>query len=196
MPPDRRHPSEVCFDTSRDGQLAGVVHRNIRALLEVRQQFALRKGPQEHVADAITAFTGSMTFVYLHALVFGSWILINLGKVPGLEPFDPFPFAMLAMLASVEAIFLSTFVLISQNRMTALADKRSDLDLQINLLAEHEITRLISMVDPIAHHLGIEDAQRPDVEELKRDVAPEVVLQEIEESEDEVGREAPATGLW
>src|SRR5439155_10579507 len=133
----------------------------------------------------------SMTFVYLHTLVFGGWILVNLGTIPGIQPFDPFPFAMLAMIASVEAIFLSTFVLISQNRMAALADKRADLDLQINLLAEHEITRLISMVDTILRHLGIEDAREPDVEELKQDIAPEVVLQEIEESEDEAEREAP-----
>src|SRR5437016_5007110 len=145
MPPERRHPSDASYDDTRGSQLARVVQRNIRALLEVRQQFEQRKSHQARIADAITAFTGSMTFVYLHALGFGGWILVNLGTIPGIKPFDPFPFAMLAMIASVEAIFLSTFVLISQNRMAALADKRADLDLQVNLLAEHEITRLIGM---------------------------------------------------
>jgi len=163
-----------------------VVHRNIRALLEVRQQFERRKSRQDRIADSITAFTGSLTFVYLHALWFGGWIVLNLGWIPGVKPFDPFPFVMLAMVASVEAIFLSTFVLISQNRMAALADKRADLDLQINLLAEHEITRLIGMMDAVVQHFGIEAAHDPEVEQLKRDVAPERVLQEIEDSEDEV----------
>ena len=80
-----------------------------------------------------------MRFVYLHLALFGGWIIVNLGLIPGLRPFDP-SFVVLAMVASVEAIFLSTFVLISQNRMAAAADRRADLDLQVSLLAEHEIT--------------------------------------------------------
>ncbi|MFT3772780.1 MAG: DUF1003 domain-containing protein [Minicystis sp.] len=106
-----------------------------------------------------------------------------MGVVPGVRPFDPFPFVMLAMIASVEAIFLSTFVLISQNRMAALADRRADLDVQINLLAEHEITRLIALCDAMAQHLGVHPepgSQR--IEELKRDVRPEAVLDEIEQA--------------
>jgi uncharacterized membrane protein len=167
-------------------ELAHVVHRNIRALIEVRQQFEQRKGLQERIADAITRFTGSMLFVYLHALWFGGWLVLNSGVVPGMRPFDPFPFVMLAMIASVEAIFLSTFVLISQNRMAALSDRRAELDLQINLLAEHEITRLISMVDSVLRHLGADSGDAAEVEQLKKDVAPEIVLREIEDSEDEL----------
>src|SRR3712207_788816 len=87
---------------------------------------------------------------------------------------------VLAMEASVEAIFLSTFVLISQNRMSALADKRADLDLQVSLLSEHEITRMLSLVQQIAERLGIEEAQDPELEELARDVHPEKVLDKIE----------------
>jgi uncharacterized membrane protein len=87
------------------------------------------------------------------------------------------------MVASVEAIFLSTFVLISQNRMAAAADKRADLDLQINLLAEHEVTKLITMVSAIADHLNINTNVESEVEELKQDVAPEAVLDEIEEEQ-------------
>jgi uncharacterized membrane protein len=92
-------------------------------------------------------------------------------------------FVILGTSASVEAIFLSTFVLISQNRMAALADKRADLDLQISLLAEHEITKVISLTSAIAARLGIEDARDPELTELKQDVAPEAVLDEIEEEE-------------
>ncbi len=89
------------------------------------------------------------------------------------------------MVASVEAIFLSTFVLITQNRMAAAADKRADLDLQISLLAEHEITKLASLVSAIAEHLGVMTEVDPELAEVKMDVAPEAVLDEIESSKTE-----------
>ncbi|WP_437951258.1 DUF1003 domain-containing protein [Sorangium sp. So ce296] len=167
-------------------EMEGVVRRNIQALLQVRKESERNKGFQEALADAITKFTGSMTFVFLHATVFGGWIVVNTGVIPGLRPFDPFPFVMLAMIASVEAIFLSTFVLISQNRMQALADKRADLDLQINLLAEHEVTRLIELVDGISRHLKVTRTSDPHLEELKKDVHPEVVLEEIERAQRDI----------
>jgi uncharacterized membrane protein len=103
-------------------------------------------------------------------------ILANLGVVPGVPKFDP-SFVILAMVASVEAIFLSTFILITQNRMSAAADKRAELDLQLSLLAEHEVTKLAALLSAIAERLGIET----EVDELKQDVAPEAVLDEIEE---------------
>src|SRR5215207_4393843 len=159
-------------------QLAGVVERNIRALL-ARQQLEDRgKKFSERVADDVTAFTGSMRFVYIHLALFGAWIAINLGVTP-LPRFDP-SFVILAMAASVEAIFLSTFVLISQNRMQALADRRADLDLQVSLLAEHEITQLVSLVTQMAQKMGIDQAHDPELRELAQDVAPEKVLDEME----------------
>ncbi len=88
------------------------------------------------------------------------------------------------MVASVEAIFLSTFVLITQNRMAAAAEKRAELDLQISLLAEHEITKVVTMVDAIADHLGVSHAAQGEVDELKRNVAPEAVLDAIDSSEE------------
>jgi len=177
-------------DSGAPAEVDGLVRRNVLALLEARARFEHRKGVQEKIADAVTAFTGSLVFVLIHALLFGGWILVNLGVIPGVEPFDPFPFVMLAMIASVEAIFLATFVLISQNRMAALTDKRADLDLQINLLAEHEITKLIELVDEIARHVGARRYTDPRVEELKRDVRPEQVLDEIERIEQKRGEEA------
>jgi uncharacterized membrane protein len=127
-----------------------------------------------------------MRFVYIHLVLFGLWILINLGWLPAVPKFDP-SFVVLAMLASVEAIFLSTFVLISQNRMAALADKRADLDLQISLLAEHEITRLISLVTAIAQRLELDAAQNPELAELSQDVAPEKVMEKMEAHERAIG---------
>ena len=134
------------------------------------------------MADAITRFTGSLTFVYLHLAIFGFWILANLGWVPGVRTWDA-SFVVLAMIASVEAIFLSTFVLITQNRMAALAEKRAELDLQISLLAEHEVTKVVEMVAAIADHLGVRHGAASEVAELKRNVAPEAVLDAIDSSE-------------
>jgi uncharacterized membrane protein len=123
-----------------------------------------------------------MAFVYLHLSLFGFWIVANLGWVPGIPQWDE-SFVVLAMIASVEAIFLSTFVLISQNRMAAAADKRADLDLQINLLTEHEVTKLVDMVSEISKHLGLGHVAGEEVEELKRNVAPEAVLDAMDTSE-------------
>ncbi|HEU4564841.1 MAG TPA: DUF1003 domain-containing protein [Gemmatimonadaceae bacterium] len=165
-----------------------IVERNIRALLERRAEEDETKSREARIADTITRFTGSMPFVYLHLVIFGGWILINLGIVPGMRPFDP-SFVTLAMVASVEAIFLSTFVLISQNRMAALADKRADLDLQVSLLAEHEVTRLLRLTAAMAERMGIAEALDPEIDELARDVEPEKVLERMEAQEREFERE-------
>ena len=145
-----------------------------------REQEEARAGFQDRLAHAVTRAAGSMAFVYLHLLVFGGWILSNLGFIPGLPPFDP-SFTMLAMAASVEAIFLSTFVLITQNRMAEAAEKRAELDLQISLLAEHEVTKIAAMVAAIAERIGIDANADPELAEITQDVVPEAVLDEIEE---------------
>lgn len=155
------------------------LRRNIEALARRREQEAAAATREERIAEAITSFTGSMRFVYLHLVLYGAWILLNLGIIPGLPKFDP-SFVILAMAASVEAIFLSTFVLISQNRTAAAADKRADLDLQISLLTEHELTKLAQVVDAIAQRLDVTEARDPEFKETERDVAPEAVLDAIE----------------
>jgi uncharacterized membrane protein len=162
--------------------LAQVVERNIQALLAHRHEEEGQRDRQERIADAVTRFVGRMRFVYVHLVVFGLWIMINLGWLPGIPQFDP-SLVVLAMVASVEAIFLTTFVLISQNRMAALADKRADLDLQISLLAEHEITRLITLLTAVGERMGIDAAQDPELAELSRDVMPEKVMEKMEAHE-------------
>jgi uncharacterized membrane protein len=159
--------------------MSSALERNIRALQQRRKREEVEATAEERIAEAITRFTGSMRFVYLHLAFFGFWIIANLGWVPGVPSWDP-SFVVLAMIASVEAIFLSTFVLISQNRMSAAADKRADLDLQISLLAEHEVTRLVTLVSAIADRMGVETQVDAELDEIKRDVAPEAVLDEIE----------------
>jgi uncharacterized membrane protein len=159
--------------------LNSALARNIDALRRRRHVEEAKASPQEKLAQAITAFSGSMTFVYLHLAIVAAWIAINLGLAPGVPRFDR-TFVILATAASVEAIFLSTFVLISQNRAAKAADRRADLDLQINLLAEHEVTRLITLTSAIAGALGVAEANAAEISELERDVAPEAVLDSLE----------------
>ena len=164
--------------------LAQVVERNIQALLLHRREQEGTRSGQERTADAITRFTGSMRFVYIHLVLFGFWIVINLGWIPGVPRFDA-SFVVLAMVASVEAIFLSTFILITQNRMALAAERRAELDVQITLLAEAEITKLVELVSEIAERMNLPDAEGEEIEEMKERVAPEAVLDAIEESEDD-----------
>ncbi len=161
-------------------RLGSLLERNIRALERRREQEEANAGFQDKLANTVTRATGSIAFVYLHLLLFGAWIITNLGFIPGLPLFDP-SFTILAMAASVEAIFLSTFVLITQNRMAEAAEKRAELDLQISLLAEHEITKLAEMVAAIAKRIGIDPDADPEIAEITQDVIPEAVLDEIEE---------------
>lgn len=159
--------------------LAGSLKRNIESLQDRRRQEAAHATRQERLAEAITSFAGSMSFVYLHLTIYAAWIVLNLGLIPGVPKFDP-SFVILATEASVEAIFLSTFVLISQNRTAAASDKRADLDLHINLLTEHELTKLSAVVLAIAAHLDVSVGNSTDIQEIKKDVAPEAVLDELD----------------
>ena len=153
--------------------------RNIDALHRRRRREEASAGVQQRIACWVTSLTGTMAFVYVHMALVATWVAVNLGAVPGLQPFDK-TFVILSTTASVEAIFLSTFVLISQNRASAAADRRADLDLQINLLTEHEVTRLISLTSAIADRLGVEHEAAVELAELARDVAPERVLDTLE----------------
>ncbi|HEY0866029.1 MAG TPA: DUF1003 domain-containing protein [Fimbriimonas sp.] len=162
-----------------------MVHKNIRALLEVHRRQEKEKSLAVRISETVTRFAGSLGFVWLHAALLAFWLMANTKLLPMVRPWDPYPFVMLAMTASVEAIFLSTFVLISQNRMAELDQERAELDLQMNLLAELEVTRLLQMMEKVVEKLNIPNTW-DDLAELKREVAPDEVLAAIErESEQE-----------
>lgn len=165
---------------SHADSLNSALARNIEALQRRHDHEARHATLHERMAGAITRFAGSFTFVYVHLAAVAVWTAANLGLIAVLPPWDP-TFVILATAASVEAIFLSTFVLISQNRMAAMSESRAQLDLQVSLLAEHEVTRLIHLTSAIAAKLGIESGD--ELEEFKRDIAPEAVLDVIEESQ-------------
>lgn len=159
--------------------VAALVERNVTALVQRWRAQERARTRVEQLADTIAHFSGTMAFVLVHVVVFSLWVLINLHLL-GLPAFDP-DFVKLAVVASVEAILLSTFVLIAQKRMAREADRRADLSLHISLLSEHEITQVIKLVSAVAEKLNIEQAGDPILHELKQDVRPEHVLDNIEE---------------
>jgi uncharacterized membrane protein len=112
---------------SEPDRLSNALQRNIEAMEQRRARQAAAATRQERVIEAITTFMGSMPFVYLHLVIYGAWIVTNLSVIPILPKFDP-TFVALAVSASLEALFLSTFVLMSQNRLSAAEMKRADLD--------------------------------------------------------------------
>jgi len=159
--------------------LSNVIERNIRTIIGLRLTASHERGLQDRIADGITSFSGRMVFVYVHIFWFVLWIALNTGKL-GVQPFDPFPYGLLTMIVSLEAIFLSTFVLISQNRFSQEAEHRADLAMHIGLLTEHELTRVLQMLDVIQDKLGIENDQDSELADLEMETRPEDVLAEID----------------
>ena len=119
----------------------------------------------DRIADWMTTSFGTMWFLIVNIAFFAVWMVLNSGKVSGFVPFDPYPFELLTMIVSLEAIILSVIVLISQNRAARLADLREEIDFEINVRAEDEITRMLNMLDEIHDHLGLGGS---DDEELAR----------------------------
>ena len=133
---------------------------NVRTIAGLESEALRNRSLGERFSDALTRAVGSLTSIALHAAWFLSWIAINIGIVPGITPFDPFPFGVLTLIVSTEGVLLALIILTSQNRMIRQADRRSHLDLQISLLAEQEATLTLHTLLRIARHLGLPDDQR------------------------------------
>ena len=177
----------VKTNTTKDNSgplVAGVVHRNIKTMLQLRQQAESRKGMRYRLANHITQYMGSFSFVSIQMVFIFLWVLINSEWVPETWRFDKFPFVLLSLTMTVEAIFIAIFILMNQNHMKDLAQKREDLDVQINLLTEHEVTQIMSMVEKIYSHLNIKEKNQ-DLSDLKAETSPAKVLQVIEQ---EIGK--------
>lgn len=155
--------------------------KNIQAIAALEQEALHSRSLADCISDEITRFSGSMFFSILHALWFSAWIAENTGIIPGTTPFDPFPFNFLTLLVSLEAIFLSAFVLMSQNRFSRQADKRAHLDLQINLLAEQEATVMLQLLQKICLRLGItEELSSEEVHQLVRKTDVHTLVTELD----------------
>jgi len=166
--------------------LDAILERNIQALMERRREEKAAITRHQGVAMAIGGFIGSFGFIYAHLLLFGGWILANTVGLPGVPMFDP-ELVLVATFAAIEAIFLTTLVLINQNRMAAVVERRAELDLQISLLTEHEVTRMLHLVSAMAERLKVRSDVDEEIEELKHDVEAADVLDKIENADGGVG---------
>jgi uncharacterized membrane protein len=140
----------------------------------------------DHVADAIANFAGSITFVLITVLLIGGWVVANL-LLPQHARVDPFPFPLLTLVLSIEAIFLSIFILMSQNRAARVSDKRSHLDLQLNLLSEQENTKVLLLLERIGQAVGADTETDPDVKVLVQATKPEALSRQIDQAIDAGG---------
>ena len=166
----------MASDKSNDQESDGVTnpsrstdpqhHKNVESIMKLERDAIHGRSTAEHIADKVTTFAGSTPFLALHLIWFGLWVIANVGLIRGLRPFDPFPFSFLTLVVSLEAIFLTLLVLMSQNRMMKEADKRTHLDLQLNMLAEQESTVLLRLTRRIGRHLGVEEDDDQTAEEL------------------------------
>jgi uncharacterized membrane protein len=156
------------------------VKSNVFKVVAMEEEAEKNRTTGEKIAEYVAAFCGSMTFVYVHIVWFGGWIIVN--SLSGFS-FDPFPFTFLTLVVSLEAIFLSTFILKSQNHETMVTERRNHLDFQINMLAEQESTKTLELVRMIAKKVGIEDGD-PTTHALLEPMEPEQLLKQIEAASD------------
>jgi len=173
-------PNQPTIDPSEDNPaLADVMERNINTIIALRAKDDRNRPWYDRAADAITNFAGRIVFLVIHVILFSAWIVINTGQV-GIPAFDPYPYNMLVTVVSLEAICLSIFVLITQRRSSMESERRADLALQIGLLTEYELTRVIKMLDAIQDRMDIENDEDKELIDLEMETHPEDVLAEID----------------
>ena len=154
--------------------------QSIKAVSDLEHQALARRTTAETFSDFVVSHGGRPWVIALHALWFAGWMLWNSGRVPGVRGFDPFPYMGLTTIVSLEAIFLSLFILMSQNRATRRADERAHLDLQINLLAERETTKMLRLLQALCAHHGLPEAADSEVAEMLQKTEPASIARELE----------------
>ncbi|MFI5096770.1 MAG: DUF1003 domain-containing protein [Candidatus Acidiferrales bacterium] len=142
--------------TVSDQVAANPTQFNIAAIAKLEEEALDRRTLTERYSDAIVRFIGSLTFLVVHVVLVVVWSVLNLNLIPDLKPFDPFPFGILALFVASESVFLTIFVLISQNRMARQSERRSHLDLQVGMLAEQELTMMLRMLQKLCQHTGVD----------------------------------------
>ena len=176
-------------DPSAAADSSELVQANVKRIAGLEAAEHAKATPAERLADAITAFTGSMRFVWVSVALIGGWIVVN-AVLPKADRVDPFPFPLLTLILSVEAIFLSIFILMSQNRAASVSDKRSHLDLQLNLLSEQENTKMLLMLQEIGQAVGAEFSD-PELKELEAKTQPEDLSDQIDAAAEAAKRSGP-----
>jgi uncharacterized membrane protein len=171
------------------------LEENVEAIKRWEQSLLHARTRAEQLSDWITATAASGPVLAVHVVWFTVWIAANCGLLPGVAPFDPFPFPFLTMMVSLEAIFLALFVLASQNSLARLSDKRAHLDLQIDLLAEREMTAVLQLLQDIAMHLKVKGTVTPEqLRDLVKKTDIHTLAERVEDIPDAVANaQAPDT---
>lgn len=165
---------------------SSAVQKNIETIIKLEKEALQSLSIIEKMANRVTSIAGSSPFIILHMMWFSIWMVINTNVISGIAPFDPFPFSFLTLVVSLEAIFLTLLVLMSQNRMTKEADKRAHLDLQINILAEQESTIMLRMMQKLTIHLGLEEDIDGSATELSQPTDIHNVVKKINENSNDI----------
>ncbi|HEU5297423.1 MAG TPA: DUF1003 domain-containing protein [Burkholderiaceae bacterium] len=152
---------------------------NVRAIARLERSKLGQRSTTERVACRVAEYCGTAGFLWSQVAIFAAWIIWN--SWPGVRHVDPFPYIFLTLVLSIEAIFLSIFILISQNEETRRTERRNALDLQINLLAEQESTEALRMLRRIGEKLGVRFDDDPDIDALQRATHPEALAKQIDE---------------
>jgi uncharacterized membrane protein len=155
---------------------------HIDSIVKQEEDALERRSHSERFADNLGVFAGSPTFVLLHLLFLLAWLLMNTGQISWVRPFDRYPFSLLGVIVAVEAVILSSFILMRQNRMMRRGERRDHLNLQIDLLAEKEITTVLQMVRAICGKMGLQNiAADKDIRELSQNTSIESLSQSLED---------------
>lgn len=173
-------------------QATEITRRNVHTVRQLEELAVADPSFADRVASGVARFCGSIYFVLAHAVVFGAWFLIN--SLPGLPHWDPYPYTFLTMWASTESIFIASFILISQNYAMRVSERRAQLDLQINLLAEQETTKTLQMLESIAKKVGAQCGDDPEVAALAEATRLESLARQIDETQKEADAETTGTG--
>jgi uncharacterized membrane protein len=178
-PKPRSTPKDAArHEEPRADSVADITARNVKSIQRIESAEQRKRTHLDRIADWICERAGSPPFLIAHVLWFGAWIAYN--SWPGLDAFDPFPFTFLTLVVSLEAIFLSTFILISQTRAARISEHRNQLDLQINLLTEQENTKMLGLLESIAEKLGIDKHNDVRLRALEQPTRLENLAQQIE----------------
>ena len=183
--PDRRRPRDPDAGIV-PGSVEALTRRNVERIQALEDAEHEKAKAADRAADAIARYAGSLPFVWVTVLLIGGWVAWN-SAAPERQRIDPFPFSFLTLVLSIEAIFLSIFILMSQNRAARVNEKRSHLDLQLNLLSEQENTKMLLMLEQIGKAVGAEMRKDPDVEVLVQATRPEALSRQIDDAIDAAG---------
>ena len=184
------NPSSGSTNVIQECPVEELTARNVKSIAALEREAQNLSSRADRIAGAITRFCGSMAFVWVHVGWFGVWIVWN--TILPVTHLDPFPFNFLTLIVSLEAIFLSTFIMVSENRQERVNERRSHLDLQINLLSEQENTKMLELLGKIAVKMGIALNDDPSIAVLEQATRPERLVEQIDQSIQEAEAERAA----